>query len=270
MTKVNFTHSIDGIGDISMAIPEKIKISSYNSLHGFLKSIPLFKDCDPGVVDDLLAGSHLEHYPKGKLLFIYGDNAKRYYIIKEGWVKLFRETLDGMQAVIDIIPKQSLFGERALFEGGIYPFSAEVVEPSVILSLSLDRLGKRIADNPRLSRSMLESIASYRGNLEREIEHRLLQSAPQRIGCFILQFIEKKSANGKNEPVVIKLPYDKTLIAARLGMQPETFSRSLAKLKKATGIKVRGSVVEFDELRQITEYTCHACTSKYPCYRSPQ
>lgn len=66
-------------------------------------------------------------------------------------------------------------------------------------------------------------------------------------------------------PVTIHLPYDKTLLAARLGMQPETFSRALAKLKEQTGIRVKGAVVELDNLEQLINYSCQVCSSEFPC-----
>ncbi|HEY9163336.1 MAG TPA: helix-turn-helix domain-containing protein, partial [Magnetovibrio sp.] len=57
------------------------------------------------------------------------------------------------------------------------------------------------------------------------------------------------------------LPMDKSLIAARLGMQPETFSRALAKLKSA-GVENSGSdivIQDVDQLRDIIKHNAPGC-----------
>jgi len=47
--------------------------------------------------------------------------------------------------------------------------------------------------------------------------------------------------------VVVRLPLDKALIAGRLGMQPETLSRSLAKLRRL-GIESKGAEVSIPDV----------------------
>ena len=108
---------------------------------------------------------------------------------------------------------------------------------------------------------MLSAMARYRRRQDQELEHRTIQNAPQRIGCFLLR-LTRQDAEG---PVTIHLPYDKTLVASRLGMQPETFSRALAKLRDATGITVRGATIEMDSLDRLVRYSCAACSSEFPC-----
>jgi CRP-like cAMP-binding protein len=200
-------------------------------------------------------------FKKGKILFIHGDNAARFYFVKSGWVKLFRETLDGAQSVADILSSGHIFGETALFEEDVYPYSAEVVEDAEIVSLPLSVLKEEIETNNKMALSMLNSMAKYRRQQDEEIEHRSIQNASQRIGCFLLRLANQ----GQVGPVTIHLPYDKTLVASRLGMQPETFSRALSKLKDKTGLYVKGATIELDSLDQLAEYSCSACSSEFPC-----
>lgn len=226
-----------------------------------LQNVSIFKNCDSEFFTTLEAGSHTQNHEKGRVLFIHEDKADRFYFIKSGWVKLFRETLEGTQAVVDILPANHIFGETAIFEDDIYPYSAEVVEPTEIISFPLADLKAEIERNNKLALGMLSSMARYRRQQDKEIEHRSLQNASQRIGCFILRLADQ----GAKGAVAIHLPYDKTLVASRLGMQPETFSRALAKLRDQTGIRVKGSTIEMDSLDQLTGYSCSACSSEFPC-----
>jgi CRP/FNR family transcriptional regulator, dissimilatory nitrate respiration regulator len=49
------------------------------------------------------------------------------------------------------------------------------------------------------------------------------------------------------------LPVEKSLVARRLGIQPETFSRALAKLKPV-GVEVQGAVVSIADIDALREY----------------
>ncbi len=226
-----------------------------------LRHIALFKACEKDFFEKLESHAQTQTHPKGKVLFVHGDAAERFYFIKSGWVKLFRETLDGAQAVVDILPAGHIFGETSIFEDDLYPYSAEIVEPTEIISLPLSDLKTEIENNNKLALAMLSSMARYRRQQDKEIEHRSLQNASQRIGCFLLRLARQNETGA----VSIHLPYDKTLVASRLGMQPETFSRALAKLRDKTGIRIKGATIEMDSLDQLVSYSCAACSSEFPC-----
>ena len=228
-----------------------------------MKDIPLFKNCTESFFEKLRSHALSQKHEKGKILFIHGDKAERFYLIKSGWVKLFRETLDGAQAVVDILPAGQIFGETSIFEDNQYPYSAEIVEPSEIISYPLPDLKHEIETNNKLALAMLTSMARYRRQLDSEIEHLSIQNAPQRIGCFLLRLAQQKG--NTEDAQTIHLPYDKTLVASRLGMQPETFSRALAKLRDQTGIRVKGATIELDNIDQLVNYSCSACSSEFPC-----
>lgn len=226
-----------------------------------IKAHPLFKNCSTAFFDKIAASAHLKSYDKGQILFLSGDEAERFYIIKKGWVKLFRETLDGSQAIVDIFTTGHIFAETSIFEDDVYPYSAEVVESCALVSIPLEILKQEIENNSKVAYDMLSSMARYRRQQEQEIEHMSLQNAPQRIGCFLLRLADQ-NAEGK---IKIQLPYDKMLVASRLGMQPETFSRALKKLREQTNIEVNGATVEMENLEQLADYSCAACSSTFPC-----
>ncbi|MCI5060023.1 MAG: Crp/Fnr family transcriptional regulator [Alphaproteobacteria bacterium] len=223
--------------------------------------IPPFQNASDVFFKALQEHAHSQKYKKGKILFVHEDRANFFYVIQTGWVKLFRETIDGTQSIVDILPAGHLFGETALFTQNLSPYSAEVIEPGIIISIPLKILKKEVESNNKLALDMLASMTRYRHQQDREIEHRTIQNAPQRIGCFLLRLTDQN----KSGPAIIHLPYDKTLVAARLGMQPETFSRALAKLKEKTGIRIKGATVELNNLDQLSQYSCAACSSEFPC-----
>lgn len=239
----------------------KLSPASSTIFLGLLKHSPLFEGIPTLELQPYIDQAACKQYAKKHLLFVHDDEAESLYIIERGWVKLFRETLDGDEAIVDILTGGQIFGETAIFGDGSYPYSAEIVDDAVIYQLPVSVLKNHIMTNSKLALNMLHAASYFRRKQTRELEHMQIQNAPQRIGCFLLQLHKPDKTN----PIRIHLPYDKMLVAARLGMQPETFSRALLKLQQETGIRVQGATVEIDDISMLTNYSCSACSSSYPC-----
>lgn len=151
-----------------------------------LKKIALFKHCSEDFFTKTETLGSAQKHQKGKILFLHEDEADHFFVIRSGWVKLFRETLDGTQAVVDILTQSHIFGETAIFQDNLYPYSAEVVEPAEIISLPLSLLKSEIEGNIQFAYDMLGSMAKYRRQQDREIEHRDIQNAPSAlvVSCY--------------------------------------------------------------------------------------
>lgn len=226
-----------------------------------LKNTSLFSDIDANLLKQFSDVAIIHKYKKGQTIYCEGDSAQFFFIIKSGWVKIFHQTLGGEEAVTDILTTSHIFGENAVFENFIYSHSAEAVEDCEILALPLSLLQTAINNNHKIAVNMLGAMSYHRKKQEKEIEHLTIQTAPQRIGCFLLRLIPK----GKTKNIVINLPYDKTLIASRLGMKPETLSRAIKSLTEKTGIKITGARVDIASIESLSEFSCSACSSSYPC-----
>lgn len=226
-----------------------------------LSAIPLFAGADAEFVRKLEASCNIHRHAKGHVVFMQDDLCEWFYVVRSGWVKLFRQTLDGDEVIIDILPAGTVFGETDIFDNRQYTSSAEVVQDAEIAAYPVSLLRTEINGSQSFAMRMLKHVVHGQREKDKEIEHRTVQNAPQRLGCFLLRLIPAK----KTGPVVLHLPYDKTLIASRLGMQSETFSRALARLKEDLGLKVRGSTIEISSMDQLISYTCVACSNAYPC-----
>lgn len=232
-----------------------------------LKDVSLFRVCSSEFLERLSVSALIRKFDKGYLLFTQDDVAERFFVVLSGAVKMFRETKDGIQVVTGLLPEKTVFGETALFHDKKYPFSAEVIDSGEILSLPLSVLEAELDHNSVFSKHMIGIMAIREKMQEQEIEHLSIQTAPQRIGCFLLKTLSVGEICGghdkafENKKITLTLPYDKTLIAARLGMQPETFSRALKKLKADTNIKVSGALVTIENLQALRDYSCSACST---------
>jgi CRP-like cAMP-binding protein len=94
---------------------------------------------------------------------------------------------------------------------------------------------------------MMASMAVHMRRLVGQVEQLTVRSSSERVAEFLL-----KLAGEGAESAIVHLPYDKGLVAARLGMQPETLSRALAKLRRL-GVESKGrrvAIQDFEALRR--------------------
>ena len=102
--------------------------------------------------------------------------------------------------------------------------------------------------DPRVATALLASIAHHTETLSDQVEHMKVLGAPQRVADFLV-----KAARVKSGPTSLTLPYDKALIARRLGMTPESFSRALAILRDH-GVQVERDAVEIASLSRLKAF----------------
>lgn len=213
-----------------------------------VRNTPLFGAMPVEVAQRLIGNSGPRTYEKGAMLFQQGDPASAFFVVLDGWVKVYRMLADGDEAVVGVFHRGETFAEAAMFLGGRYPACAEVVTQSRLLKVDGPTLRRQITATPDLALSMLASASYHLKFLVEQIEQIKLLSAPQRIADFLVQ-----QCAGKEGSQTVDLPYEKALIANRLGMKPESFSRALAKLR-TLGVGVNRDHVSIKEVRSLIAF----------------
>jgi CRP-like cAMP-binding protein len=219
-----------------------------------LQRVPLFAGLDEPQLDSLLRDASVRDHPKGQLLFQQGDTADRFYVVLGGWVKIFRLTPDGDQAVMGLFTLGETFAEAAMFMGGPFPANAEVTEEARLLRIQSGPFRKRLQAEPEIAVAMLASVSRRMHYLVGQIEQLQLRSGTQRVAHFLL-----KQCPAQEGPAEIVLPYDKSLIASRLGMKPESFSRALARLRDL-GVHTTRSHVSISDTAALANYCENAAS----------
>ena len=219
-----------------------------------VRSTPLFGALPQETALSIVGNQAVRSYEKGFSLFQQGEPAVSFFVVLDGWVKLFRIAPDGQEAVVAVFRRGETFAEAALFLGGVYPVSAEVVAPSRLLRVDGTVLRQRIREQPDVALSMLASASYHLKALVEQIEHIKLLSAPQRVADFLIRLCPAHEGG-----CTIELPYEKALIASRLGMKPESLSRALAKLRPlGVGVdREHVSIVDVDLLVRFVESSDH-------------
>jgi CRP-like cAMP-binding protein len=220
--------------------------------YAVLGRIPLFSGLPPDALRLLLANAWVQCFPRNFLLFLKDEPAMRCYVVFDGWVKLFRTTENGHETVISVLTRGESFAEAAILDRARYPVSAAAVEESRLLVIPADSFVRRLSENGEYAMKVLASMSRHLRSLVNQVERLTMKSSTERVAEFLLRLTPVFAGS-----TTIQLPLDKALIAGRLGMQPETFSRSLAKLRRV-GVISRGSEVTIPDvmaLRRLSDGT---------------
>lgn len=189
---------------------------------------------------------------EGDALFEQGDPAKRFYLVCSGQIKLFRLSPAGNEKVIDIVTPGSTFAEALMFlERPHYPVGAQALQSSELISIDAVDFAAMLRESVETCFVMLGAMSQRLRGLLREIDELSLHSATCRVAAYIAK-------HAPSEADTFELPVAKQIVASRLSVKPETFSRIIKNLSNDGVISVTGSRVTIrdrDTLNEVAE-TC--------------
>jgi len=212
-----------------------------------LLQLPLFNGLSAAGLHELLADAWVQNFPRNASLFLQGDPAVRFFVVLDGWVKLYRSTAQGDETVLGVFASGESFAEAAIFDQAVYPVSATIVEESRLLVVPAAPFIRHLREHGDYALKMMASMSRHMRGLVQQVERLTLKSSTERVAEFLVRLCPQRSG-----AAVVYLPMDKALIAGRLGMQPETLSRSLAKLRPL-GVTTQGPEVKIADVAVLSD-----------------
>ena len=215
----------------------------------------LFQEVSHEVIVGLCGGRRPLTVEARQVIFSQGDQADGFYLVLQGWVKLYRVTRSGEEAVVGVFTRGESFAEPVFFLGGHYPATAEAASRVRLLKIDAARFSAAIEGNNRLAATLLGSIVQQTDRLFHEISSLKLLSTSRRLAQFLLTQIPTGATTAR-----VVLPHEKALIAGRLGMTPESLSRALATLRRH-GVMVERDHVFIANVSALSDFKMAARTA---------
>ncbi|MEJ2653832.1 MAG: Crp/Fnr family transcriptional regulator [Acidihalobacter sp.] len=214
-----------------------------------LRNCPLFSALDNAQLAEAAADMRRVTLAAGSTLFLQGDEAQRYYVVDSGLIKLTRLSSDGEEKVIEMIRPGESFAEAVMFmDATRYPVTAQTVDDSVVLGLTNQRFLGLLYEDNRLALRMLGQLSMRVHGLVQEIEKLTLHDATYRLVNYLIVECERSAST------TLTLAAPKQVIASRLGITPETFSRLVQRLRNAGLLELYGAEVIVKDLVALRTY----------------
>jgi CRP/FNR family transcriptional regulator, dissimilatory nitrate respiration regulator len=172
-----------------------------------------------------------------QLLFSQGDPADRFYLVLRGQIQLFRLSPGGAAKVIELVSPGQTFAEALMFlNAPRYPVCAGALTPAELLSLDAGDFAQMARESVDTCFAMLGSLSQRLRGLIGEIDNLAMHTASSRVARYLLTKVPPDRR-------AIKLDVRKGVLASRLSIQPETFSRVIKELGGQGVIEVHGAEV---------------------------
>jgi len=207
---------------------------------------------------DQLASSDLEHVAsvsavvevgQGEVLFREGAAPESLYVLFEGHVSLTGTAADSTIAVIDILGPNRSFVLANVLTGELYLIGAEVVVPSVMLTIPAEPMRAMVAARPPAAMAMMRAVSGELSAMTRQVIDLKVRIAAQRLGSYLLNLVDNSTAKTAD----FRLPVNKGLLASWLGCRPENLSRAFTGLR-AYGVETHGSRVTLHDIARLKTY----------------
>ena len=219
----------------------------------FLVNLPLFSDLSPDEIKRIAGGTRRIYATKGDMLFTRGDRCEGFHVILYGQVKLFVTSPQGSEKVIELMGPGVSFGEAILFMDMPYVISAQALKDSLLLHVSKSMVFAEIERDPRFARRLLAGMSRKLHQLVRDVEAYSLRSGLERVIGYLLR--DDDLLDGSARSTSVTLPANKMIVASRLNLTPEYFSRILHELADAGLIVMEGRSVSVPDIERLRTYT---------------
>ncbi|WP_111748474.1 Crp/Fnr family transcriptional regulator [Salinisphaera orenii] len=215
---------------------------------GDLASHHLFEALDEHQRERVAEGSRRIEFGAAQNLFNQGDEARRFFLVVRGSVKLYRVSPSGHEKIMRFVGTGQSFAEAVMFMAEpTYPVSAEGVNAGTLLAVDTATF-----------RSMLrESFDTFCAVAERmtrriqahwdEIEALTLANSRFRVIDYLLEHRTDADADSST----VTLGATKSLIATQLAITPETLSRTLRQLNDAGLIRSNQANIEIPSVKRL-------------------
>jgi len=196
----------------------------------------------------LINSGRVRAFHRGESLFHQGDPADMLYVLLEGSLKIARSTAEGVVTVHAIVEPGGVLGESSAFLGGSQTESAQAIWDCRLLEIPVEAFRARMANTPALGFTLAQCLSLRIHRQMDELESAYWSSSPQRLAAFLANLFPDGGMRRDT-----RLPYDKNVLAARLGMMPETLSRSFMSLREL-GVRTHNRCVYVEDVERLRQY----------------
>ncbi len=217
-------------------------------IQDFLARVPLFNELGSDELDNIAAGTTEVHAARGDVVFHRGDPCVGFHTVVYGQIKLMFVSPMGNEKVVRIIGPGDSFGEALMFMDKAYIVSAQALADTLLLHVEKSVLFEELERRPGLARKMLGGLSQRLHALITDVEAYSLRSGTQRVIGFLLK------GEAAEDGHQFRLETSKTVIASRLNLTPEHFSRILHDLNANGLIQVKGRDITIVNAGKLSAY----------------
>lgn len=212
-----------------------------------VRALPLFSTMEKATFDKMMPASFLQRFPAGVELIREGETADFLYIVVDGSVELFA-TGNGRETTVAVFQPVTAFILAAVVKDMIYLMSARTLQDSRILMIPAELLRQAMDKDPAFAKAMIDELARGFRTMVRAVKNQKLRTGAERLANYLLLQDSQQEGHG-----LVRLAYEKRLLASLLGITPENLSRAFRTLGPY-GVIVEGSTIRITDKAALSRF----------------
>lgn len=215
-----------------------------------LRQTRFYEELGADLVGRLAEAAVIQTLPKGTVLFREGEPVEYVHFLLQGSVGLF-VSLDSElrdDTVVEVFSDGELFVAPAAILELPYLVTGRLTSESRIMMISAAMFRRALQAEHRLALAITNALARHWRILVRQIADLKLRSGAERLAAYLLSL-----ATTHDLVQEIRLPVSRRVLAARLGMKPESLTRVFAELS-AQGVQADMRRVRITDMRRLRAF----------------
>jgi CRP-like cAMP-binding protein len=221
----------------------------------FLRDIPVFAGVPNDELQALAASARAESYRVREYVFMEGDAADWFCVVRSGRIKILRQSRAGKEVVLELLGPGEPFGGVAVIEGRPYPASAQAAQASVVLKIPREPIVALAERRPAIIREMALMIGRRLRDAHDSVKSLAVDSVEARLAAALLRLAEREGAPGPGG-LALPFPLTRQTLADMTGTTVESAIRVVSRWQKDGIVRDDGGrlvLPDLDELRALAE-----------------
>lgn len=192
-----------------------------------VRSLPLFERMTDPDLDAMLEHAVPRRFAQGDMVFEQGAQAKSFFLLLHGRLKVTQVTQDGQQIIVRMVHPGDLFGFAMALRRTDYPGTARAAAESLVIGWPTEMWSSFVEQNPRLAMSAMQTIGQRLEEAHTRIREMSTEEVEKRVAHAVLR-LSKQAGKAVESGIRIDFPISRQDIAEMTGTTLHTVSRILS------------------------------------------
>ena len=219
-----------------------------------VKKVPFFSllsDKELKLIDQI---TNEKKFKKGEYIFFEEEKGDKFYVIKNGQVKMTKMIENGDEQILNIFSDNDIIAEIIAFDKGNYPASAITMMKTTVIVFEQSDFENLILEHPAIGIKILQELSGRLRRAQQNVRDLALKDSSAKVAGLLL-FLAKKYGENRNGKIILDLSLTQKEMANMIGSSRETVSRILGKLENYNLIKTSRKKITIYDIDKIKEYT---------------
>lgn len=195
-----------------------------------------------------------QKFKKGEYIFFEGEVGNKFYIIKNGQLKLTKMIENGDEQILNIFSANDIIAEIVAFDKGNYPASAITMTDTEVIVFNQSDLEDLILKHPTIGIKLLREMSHRLRRAQANVRDLALKDSSARVAGLLI-FLAEKYGEESDDIIILDISLTQQELASMIGSSRETVSRILGQFENESLIKTSRKKIEIHQLDKIKSYT---------------